>query len=78
LVAEARFWLDPWMEATGTETASMVAAAAELVGRGLSELVALGGSTRSTVLRARTAAGWRVEHLPLYPAFRGGRRAAAG
>ena len=48
------------MEATGTETASIVAAAAGLVGRGLSEPADLGGSTRSTVLRARTADGGSV------------------
>jgi len=48
------------MEATDTETVSIVAAAAELIGRGLSEPVDLGGSTRSTVLRARTADGGSV------------------
>jgi hypothetical protein len=48
------------MEAAGTETASIVAAAAGLVGRGLSEPADLGGSTRSTVLRARTADGGSV------------------
>ena len=52
--------MDPWMEATETETASIVAAAAKLIGRGLSEPADLGGSTRSTVLRVRTADGGSV------------------
>ena len=47
------------LEAAGPETAAIVAAAAGLVGRGLSEPADLGGSTRSTVLRARTADGAR-------------------
>ena len=48
------------MDATTRETAAIVAAAAELIGRGLSEPVDLGGSTRSTVLRARAADGGSV------------------
>jgi hypothetical protein len=48
------------MEANGTDTASIVAAAQLLVGCGLSEPVDLGGSARSTVLRVRTADGGSV------------------
>lgn len=48
------------METTDTEIASIVAAAAGLIGRELSEPVDLGGSTRSMVLRVRTADGGSV------------------
>lgn len=48
------------METTDTEIASIVTAAAELIGRELSDPVDLGGSTRSMVLRVQAADGVSV------------------